>query len=213
MEENQQPFMIAIAGGTGSGKTYIAKKLQEIDPENILIVSHDHYYKDQSHVPIADRKTVNYDEPQALDNQLFTEHLKALKQDESIDMPQYDFSTHTRAKEVKKVYPKPVIIVEGILILTEPEIRDMFDLTIFIEVEADIRLARRLERDVGERDRTFTESINQYLISAQPMHDKYVEPGKDEADLIVNNNRDLSELEDALETIEARIKEVLGKTE
>ncbi len=202
--------MIAIAGGTGSGKTYIAKKLQEVDPQNIIIVSHDHYYKDQSHIPIEDRKKVNYDEPAALDNQLFLDHLKSLKNGQSIEMPQYDFSTHTRIKETMTVSPTPIIIVEGILILTEPEIKDTFDLTIFIEIDADLRLARRLERDVGERDRTFRESINQYLISAQPMHNKYVEPGKDEADLIINNNRDKEELEDALETVQARIKEILG---
>jgi len=211
MEKITKPFIIALAGGTGSGKTYIAKKLQEVDPQNIIIVSHDHYYNDQSHIPLDDRKKVNYDEPKALDNQLFLEHLQALKNGQSIDMPQYDFSTHTRKVETKKVSPAPIIIVEGILILTEPEIRDMFDLTIFIEIDADLRLARRLERDVGERDRTFRESINQYLTSAQPMHDKYVEPGKDEADLIINNNRDYKELEDALETVQARIKEVLGK--
>jgi len=203
--------MIAIAGGTGSGKTYIAKKLQEVNLQDIIIVSHDHYYKDQSHIPFKDRKKVNYDEPAALDNQLFLEHLRALKNGQSIEMPQYDFSTHTRKTGTRKVFPAPIIIIEGILILTEPEIRDMFDLTIFIEIDADLRLARRLERDVGERDRTFRESINQYLISAQPMHNKYVEPGKDEADLIINNNRDKEELEDALETVQARIKEILSK--
>jgi len=211
MEKNIKPFIIALAGGTGSGKTYIAKKIQEVDPENIIIVSHDHYYKDQSHVPFNDRKKINYDEPAALDNKLFLEHLKALKSGKSIDMPQYDFSTHTRRTNTKTISPTSIIIVEGILILTEPEIRDIFDLTIFIEIDADLRLARRLERDVGERDRTFKESINQYLISAQPMHDKYVEPGKDEADLIINNNRGLLELEDALETVQARIKEILSK--
>lgn len=203
--------MIAVAGGTGSGKTYIAKKLQEVDSQKIIMVSHDRYYKDQSHIPFEDRKKVNYDEPAALDNQLFLEHLRALKNGHSIEMPQYDFSTHTRKIETEKVSPAPIIIIEGILILTEPEIRDMFDLTIFIEIDADLRLARRLTRDVGERDRTFRESINQYLISAQPMHDKYVEPGKDEADLIINNNRDKEELEDALETVQARIKEILSK--
>lgn len=211
MEKNIKPFMIALAGGTGSGKTYIAKKLQEVDSKNIIIVSHDHYYKDQSHIPFDDRKKVNYDEPAALDNKLFLEHLKALQAGKSIEMPQYDFPTHTRKVETTTIYPTAVIIIEGILILTEPEIRDMFDLTIFIEIDADLRLARRLERDVGERDRTFRESINQYLISAQPMHNKYVEPGKDEADLIINNNRDTKDLEDALETVQARIKEILNK--
>lgn len=211
MKGKIKPFMIAIAGGTGSGKTYIAKKLQEADPQNVIIISHDHYYKDRSDVPLEKRKELNYDEPAALDNQLFLEHLKQFKAGEVVDIPQYDFGTHTRKAEIKQVAPTLVMIIEGILILTDPEIREMFDLTLFIEVDADIRLARRLARDVGQRDRSFQESLNQYLISAQPMYDKYVEPGKDYADLIINNNGSLADLEDALETLRARIKEILGK--
>lgn len=211
MVKEIKPFIIAIAGGTGSGKTYIAKKLQATDPHNIAIVSHDRYYKDRSDKPLEERKGLNYDEPAALDNELFYKHLAQLKAGNAVDMPQYDFSTHTRMEETTKVSPTPVMIIEGILILTDPEIRKFFDLTIFIDVDNDIRLARRLTRDVGERDRTFQESLNQYLISAQPMHDKYVQPGEDHADLIVNNNRGHEELEDAIETVQARIKEILSK--
>ncbi len=211
MGDQTTPFLIGIAGGTGSGKTYIAKELQKADPSKVLIFSHDNYYKDRSDVPLENRKDLNYDEPKALDEDLFVEHLSALKRGEAIEMPQYDFSTHTRKTETKHIEPLPVVIVEGILILTDPRVRDVLDLTIFIEVDGDIRLARRLARDVGERDRSFQESLNQYLTSAQPMHDKYVEPGKDEADLIINNNRDVEELQDALETVRARIDEVLGK--
>ncbi|OGB74456.1 uridine kinase [candidate division Kazan bacterium RBG_13_50_9] len=203
--------MIAIAGGTGSGKTYVAKKLQEADSKNVIIISHDHYYKDRSDVPLGKRKELNYDEPAALDNALFLEHLKKFKAGQPVDIPQYDFGTHTRRAETRRVEPKPVIIVEGILILTDPAIRALFDLTLFVEVDADIRLARRLARDVGERDRSFQESLNQYLVSAQPMYDRYVEPGKDYADLIINNNGTQEELADALVTLRARIKEVLGK--
>jgi len=211
MEGQMTPFLIGIAGGTGCGKTYIAKELQKADPGKVLIFSHDNYYKDRSDTPLKERKDLNYDEPQALDEDLFVEHLSALKQGEAVEMPQYDFSTHTRKAETKHIEPLPVIIVEGILILTDSRVRNVLDLTIFIEVDADIRLARRLTRDVGERDRSFQESLNQYLTSAQPMHDKYVEPGKEEADLIINNNRDVEELQDALETVRARIDEVLGK--
>lgn len=210
MKKEIKPFVIAIAGGTGSGKTYIAKRLQETDPAQIIIISHDRYYKDRSDVPLEKRKELNYDEPAALNNKLFFSHLKQLKEGKTIDMPQYDFGTHTSIKETTKISPTLIIIVEGILILTESEIREIFDLTIFIDVDADIRLARRLTRDVGERDRSYQESLNQYLISAQPMHDKYVEPGKDHADLIINNNGTLEDLEDALETIQARIKEILS---
>ncbi|MBU1083085.1 uridine kinase [Patescibacteria group bacterium] len=206
-----KPFIIAIAGGTGSGKTFIAKKLQAIDPKNIALLSHDRYYRDRSDVPVDQRELLNYDEPAALDNDLLLEHIEALKDGKAIEIPQYDFATHTRLKETTKVLPTPVIIVEGILILAKHKIREMFDLTVFIEVEPDIRLARRLERDVGTRERTFQESINQYMASAQPMHDKYVEPGKDYADIIINNNHTLEELDVGIQVLEARIKEVLGR--
>lgn len=211
MEGNLKPFLVAIAGGTGSGKTYVAKKLQAIDPARISIVSHDNYYRDHSDIPIADRKKLNYDEPSALDNNLFIEQLKQLKKGIGVDMPQYDFATHTRKPATVAFSPTPVIIIEGILILTDADIRNLFDLKIFIDVDADIRLARRLQRDIGERDRTFQESINQYLTSAQPMYDLYVEPGKDYADLIIQNNSSLEDLANAITTIESRIREVLGK--
>jgi uridine kinase len=206
-------FLIGIAGGTGSGKTYIAQELQKADPNRVLIFSHDHYYRDRSDVPLDRRKELNYDEPAAMDEELFYQHLMDLRAGKSISMPQYDFGTHTRAPETVLIESKPVIIVEGILILTDPRVVKLLDLTIFIDIEADIRLARRLTRDVGERDRSFQESLNQYLTSAQPMHDKYVEPGKEEADLIINNNGTKDQLKDALETVQARILEVLGETQ
>lgn len=212
MNNLNNPFIIGIAGGTGSGKTYIAKQLQAINPEKIILISHDHYYRDRSDVPLEDRKKLNFDEPAAIDEDLFIEQMTALKSGQSIEMPQYDFSTHTRSPNIKKINPASVIIIEGILILTDKRIRDLLDLTIFVDADADIRLARRLKRDVGKRDRTYTESLNQYLISAQPMHDKYVEPGKDEADLIINNNREIKDLEDAIETVSARILEVLKES-
>jgi len=205
-----KPFLVAIAGGTGSGKTYIARKIRAIDPAGISILSHDNYYKDRSSIPIGDRKKLNYDEPSALDNDLFIEHLKQLKKGIGVDMPQYDFSTHTRKTDTIPFSPTPVVIVEGILILENPDVCELFDLKIFIDVDSDIRLARRLKRDVGERDRTFQESINQYLVSAQPMYDLYVEPGKDRADLIIQNNGTEAELANAIVTIEARVREVLG---
>ena len=209
----KSPFLIGIAGGTGSGKTYIAQELQKYDPAKVLIFSHDNYYKDRGNIPLESRKDLNYDEPQAIDEELFFEHLTDLKAGRPINMPQYDFETHTRKPMTVYVEPKPVIIVEGILILTDKRVANLLDLTLFVEVDGDIRLARRLERDVGERDRSFQESLNQYLTSAQPMHDKYVEPGKDEADLIINNNGSRDALQDALETVRARILEVLGESQ
>ncbi len=211
MDKTITPFFIGVAGGTGSGKTYVAQELQKADPTKILILSHDNYYKSHEEIPLEERKSLNYDEPNALDNELFFEQLSALKRGEAIEMPQYDFVTHGRKQETKHIEPLQVIIIEGILILTDPRVRDLLDLTIFVDVDPDIRLARRLERDVGTRDATFQESLNQYLTSAQPMHNKYIEPGKEEADLIINNNRGIEELQDALETVRGRILEVLGK--
>lgn len=211
MKNQTSPFIIGIAGGTGSGKTTVAKDLQTADPNNILILSHDNYYRDRSNYPLEERKLLNYDEPAAIEEELFVEHLGKLKNGEAIDMPLYDFATHTRKSETVRVEPKPIIILEGILILTDKRVRDLLDLSIFIDLDADIRLARRLMRDVGERDRTFEQSINQYLISAAPMYDKYVEPGKEEADIIINNEGTYEELGAALSTIKARINDVLGK--
>ncbi|MFA5009636.1 MAG: uridine kinase [Patescibacteria group bacterium] len=211
MDKLVTPFLIGVAGGTGSGKTYIATELQKVDPTKILILSHDNYYKSHDDIPIEERKTLNYDEPAAIDQELFIQQLSALKRGEVVEIPLYDFMTHTRKTDTRHVEPLPIIIVEGILILADPRVCGLLDLTIFVDVEPDIRLARRLERDVGTRDRTFEESLNQYLTSAQPMHDKYVEPGKNEADLIINNNRGIEDLQDALKTVRARIEEVLGK--
>jgi uridine kinase len=211
MSKNPNPFIIGIAGGTGSGKTTVAKDLQLSDPSNILILSHDNYYKDHPELSEEERKKLNYDEPAAIDEELFVAQLSALKNGEAIDMPQYDFPTHSRKSATIRVEPKPIIILEGILILTDKRVRDLLDLSIFIDLDADMRLARRLMRDVGERDKTFQESINQYLASAQPMYDKYVEPGKNEADMIIRNEGSFEDLQAALSTIKARIDEVLGK--
>lgn len=211
MQNQNKPFIIGIAGGTGSGKTTVAKELQKADPANILILSHDNYYKDRSNFPIEERKKLNYDEPAAIEEDLFVQQLTDLKEGRAIEMPLYDFATHTRKPDRVHVEPTPVIILEGILILTDPKVRELLDLSMFIDLDADLRLARRLMRDVGERDRTFEESINQYLASAQPMYDKYVEPGKEEADMIVENEGSLEDLRAVLDTVKARINDVLGK--
>jgi len=205
------PFIIAIAGGTGSGKTYITKKIHEVSPDNIVSISHDNYYIDRRDVPMDKRDEINYDEPAALDNRLLLEHLKQLHNGNQIDIPQYDFTTHTRKRETHRVYPMPVVIVEGILILTDPEIRSFFNLIVFVDVKPDVRLARRLQRDVGERDRDYQTSINQYLVSAGPMHDKYVEPGTEYADLIINNNSTVDRLTNSILTLQSRIKDILGR--
>lgn len=209
-KQGKQVFVIAIAGGTGSGKTYVAKKLAMLDPHRIAMITHDNYYKDQSQVAASQRKFLNYDYPGALDNQLFLEQLKALKRGEAIELPQYSFKTHSRLSETVPMSPMPVIIVEGILVLSNAALRKLYDLVVFIDVDDDIRLARRLTRDVGERDRDMAESLRQYLGSAQPMHDLYVKPGMEHSDIIINNNGDQAELDKSIEVVKARIMEVLG---
>ena len=208
MKKNK-PFLVGICGGTGSGKTMVAKKLQSVSPKNIIILSHDNYYKDRSTTPLKERKFLNYDYPGALDNDLFLEHLKKLHSGEAIEMPGYSFATHTRKKGTKKVAPAPIIIVEGILIFSLKKLINVFDLTIYVDVDDDIRLARRIRRDVGTRDKSYEESLKQYLRSAQPMFEKYVLPVQDDVDIVLNNNGTVKDLQDGIDTVAARLKEVL----
>ena len=204
-----KPFLVGIGGGTGSGKSLVAERLKSISPKNIIILSHDNYYKDHSAIPLKNRKFLNYDYPGALDNNLFLQHLKKLAKGEAIDMPEYSFATHTRKKGAKKVKPTPIIIVEGILIFSLKKLIRAFDLTIYIDVDDDIRLARRLRRDVGKRDKSYEESLRQYLTSAQPMFEKYVLPVQNDVDIVLNNNGTLKDLQNSIDTVAARLKEVL----
>jgi uridine kinase len=204
-------FVVAIAGGTGSGKSYIAKALQATHPDQIDLVSHDSYYKDHSDMAPAARKFLNYDFPGAFDNDLFLKQLKALKSGEAVEVPKYSFSQHARLSDTVHQEAKPVIIVEGILVLSNAKLRKLYDLIIFIDVKDDIRLARRIERDTREhRDKNLEDSLSQYLHSAQPMHDLYVQPGREHAHLIINNNGSVSDLDEALEVVKARLDEAIG---
>lgn len=207
MTKTKTPFFIAITGGTGSGKSLFSAMVLSYFPDKVLTVSHDMYYKDQSHLPLEDRKKANMDCPDALDNKLFFSHLQKLKNWQEIEMPIYDFTTHTRAKIGKKVSPKEVVIVEGILVFATKYLHDFFDLKIYIEVDADLRLARRIVRDVKERrEPTLEGSINQYLESAYPMHYRYVVPQRKTADLVVPWNKKSNE---AVETVVSRIEDEL----
>lgn len=201
------PFFIGIAGGTGSGKSMFAKMIGESFPNMVLTISHDMYYKDQGGIPLKERKKTNMDVPEALDNKLLYNHLLELKKGHETEIPQYDFTTHTRAKNGRRVSSKHVIIVEGILTLSTKYLRDLFDLKIYIEVDPDLRLARRIIRDVREkREQTLEESIEQYLTSAYPMYYRYVVPQMKYADLVVPWNKKSHE---AVETVAARIREEL----
>ncbi|ADI38015.1 uridine kinase [Waddlia chondrophila] len=187
--------LVGIAGGTGSGKTTLATKLSLYFGTEAVLISQDCYYKDLSHLSTEERAFVNFDHPDSLDLELMLEHLSALKQGNSVVIPSYDFTTHTRVDQVKIVDPASLIIVEGILLLAVPEIRELFDLKIFIDTDDDIRILRRLERDLLERGRNFDSVKNQYLSTVKPMHHQFVEPSKNQADVVIwgtNENFDVA---------------------
>ncbi len=204
-----KPYIIGIAGGTASGKTAIAKILKEAHPNKILLVSHDNYYKHYGEIPKKEALKKNYDYPGAIDNKLLLTHLKALIKHRKVNLPKYNFFTHTRSKTKIEAESKPIIILEGILALSNPEIRKLLDLKIFIEADTDIRLGRRLERDLKERDGALKRSIKQYLTSAGPMYKLFVEPTKRYANIVVNNNGSLEELEIFLSLIDTKVKQVI----
>ena len=181
-----QFMVVGIAGGTGSGKTTLADLiLKSMGRDKIAYLSHDAYYKDQKHLPIEARAKVNYDHPDSLETDLMVRQIQQLLDNEPVKMPVYDFAIHSRKDETVLVEPKPVILVEGILIFTEKSLRDLFDMKIFVDTDADIRFIRRLSRDVEERGRTVKSVIDQYLHTVRPMHLEFVETSKRYADIIV----------------------------
>mgnify|MGYP003532840502 CR=1 FL=1 len=180
------PFVIGVAGGTGSGKTTLSQEIKKAVPPTLLAaIPHDAYYKDQSSIPQEQRPFTNYDHPDSLETELLVKHLKELKKGHTITHPTYDFTTHTRSKKTITLEPKPIILVEGILIFAEPQLQELFDMKIFVDTDSDLRLARRIVRDVATRGRTFEEVIEQYLLTVKPMHEQFVEPSKKFADIIV----------------------------
>lgn len=177
---------MGVAGGTGSGKTTIVREmLKGIAPDNVLLIQHDSYYKDRSHLPSQERANINYDHPDALETSLLIRHLKQLLAGEPADIPIYDFVTHTRKPECQLAKPCKVIVVEGILILADPTLRELFDIKVFVDTDPDIRFIRRLERDIAERGRTRESVVAQYMQTVRPMHLEFVEPSKRCADVIV----------------------------
>ena len=198
---------IGVAGGTGSGKTTVANRILElVGAERIAYLPHDSYYKDLSHLPLNLRKQRNFDHPDSLDNDLFARHIQALREGRLVEVPLYDFTTHTRRKETRTVYPSRVLLVEGILLLALPEIRKLLDVKIFVDTDADIRFIRRLKRDIHERGRTVDSVIEQYLSTVRPMHLEFVEPSKRYADVIIPEGGFNTV---ALEMVVARIQEML----
>ncbi|NNV05630.1 uridine kinase [Geobacillus sp. C56-T2] len=182
----KKPVVIGVAGGSGSGKTSVARAIYDhFGDRSILVLEQDFYYKDQSHLPFEERLKTNYDHPLAFDNDLLIEHIHKLLRYEPIDKPVYDYTLHTRSREVIRVEPKEVIIVEGILVLEDERLRDLMDIKVYVDTDPDIRIIRRLLRDVKERGRTFDSVIEQYLSVVRPMHNQFVEPTKRYADVII----------------------------
>jgi len=183
---HDSPLVIGIAGGSGSGKTTVAQEiLQRVGPDRIAYIQHDSYYKDLTGLPPAQRAEVNFDHPNSLETELLIAHVEQLKSGQQIDVPIYDFSKHSRTDETFTVAPHGVIVVEGILIFVEAALRALFDVKLFVDTDADIRLIRRLQRDITERGRTVESVIKQYQSTVRPMHLEFVEPSKRYADVII----------------------------
>ena len=178
-------LVIGIAGGTASGKTTLMKNLMTTFSDAVTVLSHDNYYNWLDHLTFEERCLVNYDQPAAFETTLLVEHLKALRRGEEVDCPVYDFAVHNRSKDVIHAVPRPVIIVEGILIFENQELRDLMDIRIFVDTDADVRLCRRIKRDVTKRGRTLESVLTQYQTTVKPMHEKYVEPSKKYANIVV----------------------------
>jgi uridine kinase len=180
------PVIIGIAGGTGSGKTTVAHRVREAAPgKTVVIIHHDSYYHDHAHLPLEERALINYDHPAAFETELLVRHLEALRRGEAIEVPSYDYATHSRRREAARLEPADIIFVEGILVLEDERLRDMMDIRIYVDVDADERFIRRLRRDIAERGRTAQSVMEQYLNVVRPMHLQFVEPSKRYAHIII----------------------------
>ena len=184
-----KPVLICVAGGSASGKSTLVKEIADVfKDKDIVVIKHDDYYRDQSNMSREERKKVNYDHPKQLENELLIKHLKALLNNEAIDKPIYDFVLQTRSDKTERVEPAKVILLDGILVLEDARIRDLASIKVYVECDEDIRLIRRIKRDMVERGRDFEGIINQYLTTVKPMHHSFVSPSKRYADIIIPND-------------------------
>lgn len=206
---SDKPLIIGVAGGSGSGKTTVVDKiLQKIGKSSIQLIEHDSYYRDLKHLPFSEREKKNFDHPSALETELMIRHLKTLRRGEEVQVPVYDFVTHCRTEETLSASPKSIILIDGILIFSEPELLKMMDIKIFVDTDDDIRLLRRLRRDIEERGRDLAGILNQYETYVRPMHLEFVEPAKRYADIIIPHG---GENKVALKMIIAMIKDQVNK--
>lgn len=182
---NSNILVIGIAGGTGSGKTTLMRNITAQFEGMVTVLSHDNYYKRHDELTFEERCGLNYDEPDAIETSLMVEHLMQLRRGEAIDCPVYDFTRHNRSDETVRLEPKPVIVVEGILIFENQPLRELMDIRLFVDTDADVRLCRRIKRDVNKRGRTLESVLTQYQTTVKPMHEKYVEPSKKYANLVI----------------------------
>ena len=202
-------IIIGIAGGTGSGKSTFTNKLKDTFHEDVAVLYHNNYYRDQSDIPLEERKKTNYDHPDAMETELLVEHLHQLKEGKAIECPVYDYTMHTRSNQVMKVEPKRVILLEGILVLADERLRDLMDVKVYVEADADERILRRVIRDVKERGRDIEGVVEQYLTTVKPMHYLYVEPTRTTADIVINSGMNPV----AFELVRNMIQKILDEKE
>jgi uridine kinase len=203
-----KPFLLGVAGGSGSGKTTVAERLAAlIAGTDLALLRLDAYYRDRNHLPFEERAADNYDHPDAFDWPLLLDHVRALREGIQVQVPVYDFATYQRLPERQTVAPARIVVVEGILVLYEPELRELFDLRVFVDTDADVRFIRRLERDVAERERSAESVIEQYLATVRPSHLQFIEPSKRYADVVVPHG---GMNVPALDVLMARVRELLA---
>ncbi|ADX68503.1 uridine kinase [Weeksella virosa] len=202
-------LVIGIAGGTGSGKTTVVNNiLKNLNTESVIVISQDNYYRNNEHLSYEERSKVNFDHPRSIDFELLVEHVEQLKNGHAVEQPVYSFITHSRTEDTILTHPKDVIIIEGILVLTDPALRDLFDVKIFVHADSDERLIRRIRRDIQERGRDLEEVLSRYQKTLKPMHQQFIEPSKNYADIIIPNMKKKNEV--AITLLSSVIKEKLN---